>query len=125
MEKAKSHTELSDHEFENQFSLSILDPELFTHEAHLRLAWIHLRKYGLTEAKYNHTVTIAAIKIVNHFMNQSDAITFTQFTKDYPRLSTHFKELILSYYHTNVFESEEAKIRFIEPELMPFDTHKY
>ncbi|MEO8110092.1 MAG: hypothetical protein ABI594_08675 [Ginsengibacter sp.] len=79
----EQHFTLTDNEFEKQFQNCLLDPAIFTHEAHLRLAWIHIRKYGADIAignirlqlqnfvdnlgarnKYNETVTIAAVKAV-------------------------------------------------------------
>ena len=36
----EQHYTLTDNEFEKQFQTSSLDPAIFTHEAHLRLAWI-------------------------------------------------------------------------------------
>ena len=75
----ENHFDLSDREFESQFAKSMFDPKLFSHEAHLRLAWIHVTKYGEPIAiqnvsdqlkqfvtivgardKYNHTLTVAA-----------------------------------------------------------------
>ena len=47
----KSYKELTDLEFENQFKDCTLNPELFTHEAHLRLTWIHINKYGAEKAE--------------------------------------------------------------------------
>jgi hypothetical protein len=42
----EKHFTLSDTEFETQFQSCSLHPAIFTHEAHLRLAWIHITKYG-------------------------------------------------------------------------------
>mgnify|MGYP000226997985 FL=1 len=42
-----SHYKLNDLEFVNQFQKTTLDPKLFTHEAHLRLAWIYINNEGL------------------------------------------------------------------------------
>ena len=75
------HYQFSDAAFEKQFKHGLLHPSYFTHEAHLRLAWIHITKYGLEnaienitsqleaftklnneETKYNKTVTIAAVR---------------------------------------------------------------
>ena len=74
----KHHLDLSDIEFERAFEKCSLDPELFSHEAHLRLAWIHIRKEGCEKAvdivskqivayvgflgaedKFNKTLTVA------------------------------------------------------------------
>ena len=92
------HYQLTDIEFEQQFKNASLDPQLFNHEAHLRLAWIHVNKYGVeravqnitrqlrnyTEAlgfveKYLETVTVAAIRAVNHFVSKSSADCFKGF----------------------------------------------
>lgn len=139
----QSHFELSDNDFELQFEDSSLDPALFTHEAHVRLAWIHLNKYGLEQAilnitgqlkkyvcvvgassKYNATVTVAAIKAVHFFMGKSGSSNFKDFIAENPRLLTSFKELIGHHYVTDIFISEDAKENFLEPELEPFEEDK-
>jgi hypothetical protein len=135
-----NHNQLSDSEFEILFSTCALSPALFSHEAHLRLAWIHIRKYGIDKAienittqlqefvaslgardKYNATVTVAAIRAVYHFMLKSKATTFAQFSAENPRLKNNFKELLNSHYKTNIFSSQQAKREYLEPELLPFD----
>jgi hypothetical protein len=136
----EQHFILSDKEFEEQFESGILKPELFSHEAHLRLAWIHITKYGQDIAinniskqlinfvellgarqKYNHTLTIAAIKAVAHFINKSKSENFVQFISEFPRLKNNFKELMSCHYQIDIFNSEKAKDVFLEPDLMPFD----
>jgi len=129
------HKKLSDNEFEEQFKALNLSPEVFSHEAHLRLAWIHIRKYGVNQAeqnisnqllayvvklgaadKYHTTVTIVAVRIVNHFMKKSECESFDEFIERYPELKSNFKELINKYYSFNVFNSEEARKSFIDPD---------
>ncbi|MGC4022786.1 MAG: hypothetical protein QM734_12980 [Cyclobacteriaceae bacterium] len=136
----ESHYSLTDLEFEIQFSLASLNPKLFNHEAHLRLAWIHITKYGVGSAienicsqlkyftqsigaadKYNETVTVAAVRAVDHFIRKSNHSTFQKFIEENSRLKTHFKDLISSHYRTDIFNSASAKKLFLEPELMPFD----
>ena len=136
----KSHLQFDDQQFEHEFQNATLEPELFTHEAHLRLAWIHISRYGLSNAianittqlkqyvnrlgaadKYNETVTIAAIKAVHHFMLKSTASNFQNFISNNARLKTSFKELLSQHYVTDIFRSEKAKKTFMEPELLPFD----
>jgi len=135
----KSHFEMDDREFEKQFANCELNPELFTHEAHLRLAWIHVKNYGTENAienicnqlrnftkhvgaadKYNATVTTAAIRAVNHFINKSQSNSFFDFINEFPRLKFNFKEIIAAHYKTDIFKSEEAKGTYVEPELLPF-----
>lgn len=134
------HCELTDSELERQLSNCSLDPAIFSHEAHLRLAWIHIHKYGVYKAvenisfrlrrfveslgaldKYNQTVTIAAIRAVNHFMLKSHTDSFIDFITRNPRLKTHFKEILSQHYSTDIFRSMHAKNEYLEPELLPFD----
>ncbi|NNF22901.1 MAG: hypothetical protein HKN67_13250 [Saprospiraceae bacterium] len=136
----KTHFDLSDHEFEMKFSNCSLDPDLFSHEAHLRLAWIHIKRYGIhiatnnirkqlknytksvgAQSKYNETVTIAAVKAVYHFYLASRQETFKAFINENKQLLDNFRGLLLSHYKTDIFNSEKARRQFIEPELIPFD----
>jgi len=136
----QDHYKLSDTEFEKQFSDCSLNPEVFTHEAHLRLAWVHIKKYGVARAvenvknqiinyvnylgeadKYNETVTIAGVKMVHHFMLKTDVDNFSIFIDKNGQLMNDFKGLIQAHYKTNIFKSEIAKHQFIEPEKLPFD----
>jgi len=136
----EKHFTLDDRTFEQQFADCTLDPALFSHEAHLRLAWIHLTQYGVDQAiqnicaqlknftaalgaqdKYNETVTIAAIRAVYHFMLRSQTDNFQDFIIENSRLKTAFKQLLYSHYSTDIFTSERAKREYLEPELLAFD----
>ena len=135
-----SHFQLTDTQFEQQFQARTLDASLFSHEAHLRLAWIHIKKYGIEKAlqnipmqiihfvdnlgardKYNHTLTIAAIKTVYHFTLKSTTTTFKDFIQAFPRLTNNFKGLLACHYQFDIFNNELAKEVYIEPDLLPFD----
>ena len=124
----ETHAELTDLEFEAKFNDCSLDPHLFNHEAHLRLAWIHIKKYGPNTAianictqikrfdathgdgtKFHTTLTIASLKIVYHFFLKSKSNTFQGFIEEFPRVKTNFRDLITSHYGINVFASSEAK----------------
>lgn len=136
----EQHFTLTDTEFEQQFQDCTLSPALFTHEAHLRLAWIHVTRYGTETAiqnvtsqllqfvnvagatgKYNHTLTIAAVKAVAHFVKRSSSGNFSDFMKEFPRLKTNFRDLMHAHYKTDIFQSAVAKKEFLEPDLLPFD----
>ncbi|MCK0180484.1 hypothetical protein MWU50_14380 [Flavobacteriaceae bacterium S0862] len=135
----KDHYQLTDEEFESQFSNCTLDSSIFNHEAHIRLAWIHINRYGIEQAlinvdnqlysyiyslgaedKYNKTVTIAAVKAVYHFMQKSNSNNFKDFILEHPRLKTNFKELLDKHYSIDIFNSDIAKSSFLEPNLLPF-----
>ena len=136
----KDHFDLTDFEFEQKFETSSLDAGLFSHEAHLRLAWIHITKYGIDKAleniqlqlkayvkhlgaasKYNKTVTIAAVKAVYHFILKSKSDNFQDFIVEFPRLKNNLKGLMDSHYGIDIFNSEAAKKEYLRPDLLPFD----
>ena len=119
-----SHFDMSDSEFENAFENCKVPPALFNHEAHLRLAWIHISKYGLEVAeeniqqqlnrfvafvgasdKYNKTLTIVAIRAVGHFFRKSTSHNFSDFLQEFPQLKAEFKPLIESHYSFDIFNS--------------------
>ncbi|PRX57282.1 hypothetical protein [Flagellimonas meridianipacifica] len=131
---------MTNSEFEKQFEAGILPPELFTHEAHIRLAWIHITQYGIDKAisnivnqiqgyttklgvpdKFNKTLTIAAVRAVYHFMLKSNCSDFQSFIIENPRLKFNFKDLMASHYGFDIYTSLEAKKNFLEPDLLPFD----
>tara|TARA_R110002167_G_scaffold110831_7_gene281906 strand:- start:312 stop:725 length:414 start_codon:yes stop_codon:yes gene_type:complete len=134
------HFNLTDIEFINALEEGTLDPALFSHEAHLRLAWIQINNYGVENAiacishqlsiyvaflnasdKYNATLTVAAIRTVKHFMDKSKSSNFRDFITEFPRLKYNFKELIGLHYGFDIFNSVAAKNKYLEPDLLPFE----
>jgi len=110
----EAHFTLTNAEFERLFEACSFDPALFTHEAHIRLAWIHMRNYGLDKASYNVVsqlqeytkalgvadkfdlgLTIASLKIIHHFTEKSASDPFDSFLSEFPRLNTNFSDLLL------------------------------
>ena len=136
----EEHFKLSDSEFESQFINCELNPSIFSHEAHLRLAWINIELYGIEQAekkiqnqlqkfvefvgakdKYNTTLTIAAIKAVYHFRLKSNSDNFKEFIAEFPRLKNNFSELMACHYGFDIYNSNKAKKEFVEPDLVAFD----
>ncbi|NER13462.1 hypothetical protein GWK08_08445 [Leptobacterium flavescens] len=136
----EKHFQLTDKEFEKQFANCELDPLDFSHEAHLRLAWIHIKEYGIEQAekniqaqlqafvsfvgaedKYNTTLTIASIRAVDHFMQRSGSDNFKDFISEFPDLKNNFKKLIGSHYSFDIFNSKAARTIYLKPDLLPFD----
>ena len=133
------HLKLTDAQFLGHFNDCTLPPALFSHEAHLRLAWLNIKQLGAALAitkvqsqikayvkavgatdKYNTTLTIAAVQMVNHFMQRSNAKHFTDFMKEYPQLKADFKRLIKAHYSFDIFNSAQAKTTYLAPDLQPF-----
>ncbi len=136
----EAHNKLPDYQLEVQFEQGTLPSKLFTHEAHLRLAWIHITKYGITKAilnlctqikdyarllgheeKYNQTLTVASIKAVNHFIQKSVATSFQELISEFPKLKYGFKSLLETHYGFDIIGSEKAKTTYLEPDLLPFE----
>lgn len=140
MENSSNHNQLTDAAFIGQLRNGSLNPKIFNHEAHLRLAWLHIRKYGIEQAeqniqnqlqkfveivgakdKYHKTLTIVAVKIVNHFIHKSESDNFTDFINEFPQLKSNFKELINTHYSFNIFDSDKARTEFLKPDLLNFE----
>ena len=134
----EKHELLTDQQFEEQFKDCTLPPVFMTHEAHLRLAYIHIKKYGIKKAvknlttqiakfdfevgddtKFNKTITVASIKVMNHFIDKAKAVDFRGLLSEYPRLKNNFRGLLKMHYKTDIFRSVTAKRKFIKPDL-PF-----
>lgn len=113
MENLNQYT---DDEFEHLFETCTLDPALFNHTGHLRLGWIHIKKYGLEKAiknlctqidkfdktygdgtKYNEKITIVAAKIMAKHMEITNTDSFEKFIKRNPDLLNNFLHILKSY----------------------------
>lgn len=128
-----------DTQFINSLRACTFPPELFTHQAHLRLAWIYLQNFSIDEAvkhvcedlfryvlhlgatdKYHNTLTVASVNVIAHFQRKFPSTTFEEFLLNYPQLSDNFKEILLTYYSPELLYSQVAKDSFVEPDLLPF-----
>lgn len=135
----QKHYLLTDSEFEEKFKNCTLNFTLFTHEAHLRLAYIHITKYGLNKAtenlceqitcfdkkfdngtKFNKTLTIASANIMNHFISKSKSTDFRSLLDEFPKLKSNFKGLLENHYTSAIFNTKKAKKEYLEPDLLPF-----
>jgi hypothetical protein len=135
----EKHRELSDTDFLQQFANCQLPPAFFSHEAHLRFAWLHLEQYEPEEAirrvanqiisyvtalgagdKFNRTLTVAAVRVVHHFRQRSLSHQFLEFLEEFPQLKNNFKGLLASHYAVDIYQSDLAKKTYLEPDLLPF-----
>jgi hypothetical protein len=113
MSDPSHHLEYSDEEFEVLFKNRKLPPHLFSHDAHLRLAWIHIRKYGFKKAvnhicdqisafdqtfgdgqKFNRTLTIQSMNIINERVKRSLKTDYAGFIAENRDLVTGFDKLV-------------------------------
>lgn len=135
----EKHYRFSDEVYEQKFRDIKFPPLYFTHEAHLRLAYIHLTKYGLEQSiknmctqiydfaikygatmKFNATVPYASLQIMNQYMEKGSSYNFKDLMIEFPHLLNDFKAEIQKYYSWDVFRSSEAKAKIQEPDLKPF-----
>ena len=134
----KMHTQLTDAELEEQFANFTLKPRLFSPEAHLRLAYLHISKYGVEQAiqnmceqikgyanslgatmKFNLTVTIVSVRLLHDYMSKSSSTSFVALIDENPEIIKDFKGVIGRHYSYNVFGDKQAKQEFVAPDLAP------
>ncbi|MEP7286472.1 MAG: hypothetical protein ABI947_11955 [Chloroflexota bacterium] len=126
---------MNDSEFLTAFEQATLPH--FPHQAHVRMAWLYLRAYGLDEGilkistgvqhlatvagapgKYHETITLFWARMVNHAIAATPAITdFHQFVEAHPNLLDG--KLIAQYYSTSLIQSDTARHVWTEPDLQP------
>jgi len=125
---------MTDRQFVEAFETCTLPKEQFHHRDHLRLAWIYLKSHGSAAArvrivesirryaahlgvseKYHETITIAWMRIVEQAAD--DLPSFEDVLAVMPELRD--KDTLQTYYSPAVLQSEEARTRFVEPDLKP------
>lgn len=134
-----THFDWSDEAFLRDFSNLEFPPALFNHEAHLRLAFIHLRRDGLEKSvvvfpqllkafvqsqgameKYHETLTVAGLFILDHFMKKNSGSDFRGLIENFPHLKDHFRELVAAHYSDKKLQHPSAKSAYQIPDLLPF-----
>lgn len=130
---------ISDSEFLNQFEALTLDPKYFSHNGHLRLAWLYLNSSDLNEAidkvttgisnyanslgatdKFQHTLTEAIVRIMAMRIEKHPTNSFASFLQANPDLVKDIWGVVGTYYSSETLNSEQAKKQFVEPDLKPF-----
>jgi hypothetical protein len=122
--------------FRTEFEACTFAPARFDHRAHVRLAYVYLaesdadtalarmrsallaflRHNDVPVSKYHETLTRAWLLAVRHFMNGSTAATSADaFIDANPALLD--TKIMLTHYSAEVLFSEEARRRFVEPDL--------
>lgn len=133
------HRKLSDDAYEKAFADKTLRPGWFTHEAHLRLAYIHILKYGYEGAlanmraqikafaenlgiydKYHDTVTIIAVVMTAEAMENAQENDFINFIEGSGRYLLNFKALLNNHYSYNLFKDLKSRKEWVAPDLKPF-----
>jgi hypothetical protein len=125
-----------DRHFRAEFEACRYPPAMFDHRGHLRLAYVYLaesdtesavasmraallvflRHHGVDVSKYHETITRAWILAVRHFMEISPAASSADAFIDANPILLDSK-IMLTHYSAELLFSEEARARFVEPNL--------
>ena len=139
--------QLDDDSFLNRFETRDLGPEHFDHRGHLRMAWLHLDRYGLEEAnarvcqgirdlaikfnapeKFSHTLTEASMRIIAARMHGGKTKPFEQFLQHNRDLVADARGVLARHYSAACLDSPTARAAWIEPDLEPIprpDAHSH
>lgn len=122
--------------FRTEFETCVFPPARFDHRAHVRLAYVFLAGNNTDTAhalmrsaliaflehnhvpvsKYHETLTRAWILAVHHFMTRSPGTESAEaFIRANPELLD--TKIMLTHYSADVLLSEEARRRFVRPDL--------
>jgi len=131
-----------DQEFRKEFETFKFPPAEFGHRSHIRLAYVYLsdhdintahqlmrgalfsfiKHFGVDVSKYHETITRAWIMAVRHFMeNTPSSESFDVFIEQNPRMLD--SKIMMTHYSAEVLFSDEARAKFVEPNLDPIPTY--
>ncbi len=126
-----------DRKFRAAFETCAVTPDEFTHEAHVRLAYVYLtecdvdsavvrmrdallnfiERNGIPRSKFHETITRAWVLAVRHFMDQSTSTSFADFIAKNGALLD--SKIMLTHYSASVLFSPDARASFVAPDLDP------
>jgi hypothetical protein len=127
---------MTDDEFLAAFDSCTLPQPLWTHEAHVRLAWLCLgrmpfaaardhvragiRKYNASLGNttgYHDTVTVAFVRLIA--ARRTPGESFAAFRLAHPDVFSKDRPILLTYYSKAVLDSAEARAGFVEADVGP------
>ena len=129
---------VEDHNFRRQFEACKFPPTEFNHRAHIKLAYVYLSEpdtdtahqlmrgallsflqyHGVDVSKYHETITRAWIMAVRHFMeNTPSSESSDVFIEKNPSMLD--SKIMMTHYSAEVLFSDEARAKFVEPNLDP------
>ena len=131
---------LSDEALEQMLENCSIEPSSLNHQAHLRLAWVYILKYGVDTAVrklckqildfdktsgtgriFHKTLTSASLHIVHQYMLRAKSNDITSFLLEFPELSDDFKALLGQYYSPQLLAKTYARKNFVKPDLRELD----
>jgi hypothetical protein len=131
------HADLSNSQFLHQIETVTINPELFTHEAHIRMAWLYLNVFDQNTAlqhisaaikgidakyaggmKYHHTITMVFANTMAALMHNKVHKSWQEFISANTGLGIS-KKFLADHYSEEVLYSNEAKTQLIAPDKKP------
>ena len=127
-----------DSEFRERFERCAIAPSEFSHQSHVRIAYIYLCEndpevayskmrssllkflshHGIDPRKYHETLTRAWLMAVHHFMSRSqDQRSSLDFIKANPTLAD--SKIMLTHYSKEKLFCDSARAEFVEPDIEP------
>lgn len=120
----------------SQFESHTLENAAFRHREHVRLTWIYLTgeppaavearlcrallalaaSHGVAQ-RFHHTLTVAWVRIIESARRPHPDMPFDALVRACPSLLD--KDAPLAYYTRDVLYSDEARARWVEPNLKP------
>lgn len=140
----RSYRSIGDDAFIAAFEDTTLPFDFWTHKAHLRMAWNYLKQNDIETALnkvrsginkfnqsnsdkiifgYSETISVFFLTMVHNAILSSENTQNESFEEFLSR-NSHLTDTNLpyEYYSKDVFLSEEAKIKFVPPDLKHFDS---
>ncbi|HSQ56314.1 MAG TPA: hypothetical protein VLM40_11295 [Gemmata sp.] len=127
---------MTDEEFLTAFEAAAINRADWTHEAHVRMAWLYLSRGPSVEALdririgikklnarigsadgYHETITVAFVRLIASRMEPGES--HDAFRERNPLLFDRKLAALLHYYSKDRLDSAAARKHFIEPDLRP------
>lgn len=127
---------LDDQTFIAKFENLSLDPEHFSHQGHLRIAWLYLQEHDLDTAvqlvcsgikayaeslgentKFNVTITDALVRLMAQRMEFMEKKEWRRFLQLNPDLVEDSLSVLFQYYSEDLLFSETARTSLVEPDI--------
>jgi hypothetical protein len=131
---------MTDDAFLDAFERCELSREAWTHAAHVRMAWLYLRRKPLAQVvptvrerigrlnralgtppdAYHETITVAYLRVIDARMAREPGVdTFAEFSARNPDLLDRPLAALLVHYRKETLLGLEARAGFVEPDLAP------
>ncbi|WP_435010940.1 hypothetical protein P12x_002230 [Tundrisphaera lichenicola] len=136
---------MTDEEFLAAFEDCRIPREDWTHEAHVRMAWLYLGRRPLDEVipivragirryndavirkpdAYHETITLAMLALIDSERESGGRWeTYAEFRERAPELLDRALPALLRHYRRETLFSDRARLTFVEPDLIPLSARK-